>query len=178
MQLLDVIVPQLAARIAEEERKAKAAARLRLQLSTIIPDSEGGFGRCGLNAHRGPFRVWLRACHERPRNDSWRCCLHHHVLKGRHAQGTALFHRDICVCACCGILLVRILSELGALQWWSIVDLALKGTVWSVRPRRARKEVNYTFEGYDSMIRHAIRSERPKDKAENGRSRRGLSPPR
>jgi hypothetical protein len=45
-QILDSIVPTLAARVAEEERKAKAAARLRLQLNTIIPDSEGGFGRC------------------------------------------------------------------------------------------------------------------------------------
>jgi hypothetical protein len=45
-QILDTIVPTLAARVAEEERKAKAAARLRLQLNTIIPDSQGGFGRC------------------------------------------------------------------------------------------------------------------------------------
>eukprot|EP00884_Botryococcus_braunii_P023667 jgi/Botrbrau1/9985/Bobra.0012s0075.2 len=90
-ELLDFIVPQLAARVAEEERKAKAAARLRLQLSTIIPDADGGFGR----------------------------------------------------------------------------------------PRRARKEVNYTFENYDNMIRSAMRSEKPgRDRAENGRSRRGASPPR
>ena len=45
LQILDSIVPELAIRQEEEERRQKAAAKLRLQLDSIIPDDQGGFGR-------------------------------------------------------------------------------------------------------------------------------------
>ncbi|KAK9822328.1 hypothetical protein WJX74_008109 [Apatococcus lobatus] len=44
-KILDSIVPELAIRQEEEERRQKAAAKLRLQLDSIIPDDQGGFGR-------------------------------------------------------------------------------------------------------------------------------------
>ena len=45
LQILDNVVPTLVARAEAVEKRAKAAAKIAAQLSNIVPDDNGHYGR-------------------------------------------------------------------------------------------------------------------------------------
>ncbi|MCJ1467078.1 hypothetical protein MMC07_005700 [Pseudocyphellaria aurata] len=168
IDVVNTVVPSMAAAAAEELRQAKAAERLRNQLGSVM---DLGFGRCCFARFVAvvlclPLRALCASaavvCNVEHRAASFsdseaaiRLGVLHVVLpQNGHFSNLLLAKRIVCLTAHLissdfncnrGLRICRELADIGSDTY---------------RPKRERKQVNYSYDAYDDMIRDAIRGRR------------------